>query len=205
MEAIGPGPLPKELDEKRAISEYQDSLSRLKFEQETQRDKTLVLVAGGALTVSFAFIPTFVEHHALTLLWWLFAAWICWTASLAMTVVGYSLSIANYKHVITALSERNWKAVHDQTLIGKLIEPINIATSVAAVTGFVLFGYFAINNLERMSNEKGQISSAPGSFSKKGEKEGSQTNLQGPAAATAGDGKFPASPAARNPAAQTQK
>jgi hypothetical protein len=45
----------------RIVGEYQESLSKAKCEQETQRDKTLVLISGGVLTVSFAFIATFVE------------------------------------------------------------------------------------------------------------------------------------------------
>jgi hypothetical protein len=190
--------IPKEIDPVRAVAEYHDSLSRLKFEQETQRDKTLVLIAGGALTVSFAFISTFVDHHMLTQLWWLIAAWIAWGASLIFTLFGYSLSIANYKRVIDALGKGNWEAVHGPSLVGKLIEPLNIATSVTAVAGFVLFGCFVINNLEKVSNEKGQTQSA--AESKKGQEESSPS--RSPRGATS-NGELPASAAARNP--ETQK
>ncbi|MDF2435495.1 MAG: hypothetical protein JWP44_5126 [Mucilaginibacter sp.] len=48
----------------KAAAEYQNSMARAQFEQETQRDKTLVLMSGGALTVSFAFIShTVVVAH----------------------------------------------------------------------------------------------------------------------------------------------
>jgi hypothetical protein len=32
----------------KLAAQYQDSLARAKFDQETQRDKTLVLISGGA-------------------------------------------------------------------------------------------------------------------------------------------------------------
>jgi uncharacterized membrane protein len=135
---------------KRA-DKYQMELSRLKFKQETERDRTLVLVSGGALTVSFAFIATFLEHHALTLLGWLIGGWIAWTASLAATVIGYSLSIALFGARIEALSKAEWAEARKQSPAERWIEPVNWITGILVIVGFISFGYFAIGNLARES------------------------------------------------------
>jgi hypothetical protein len=62
----------------RLARDHQNVLSRSKFEQETERDRSLVLISGGALTVTFAFISSFMEHHPLVALPLLIAAWITW-------------------------------------------------------------------------------------------------------------------------------
>ena len=142
-------------------AKYQDSLARAKFDQETQRDKTLVLISGGALTVSFAFLSTLVEHRVSVRLHWLIAAWIAWVAVLIFTVFGYTLSIRNYNYVISALSRGEWGKAREVPKLTKVIEPLNIAVSVSAVLGFTFFGYFAIGVLERVSNERSQVITTP--------------------------------------------
>lgn len=155
-------PTPEELRAaKQAISAYQDSLSRSKFEQETHRDKTLVLISGGALTASFAFIATFVEHHQIVRFLWLELAWSAWTAVLILTVIGYTLSLWVYNKVIAAVSSADWGAVRNPAKASRLIEPLNIIVAVLAICGFASFGYFAIGNLARFSNEQGQAHAPP--------------------------------------------
>jgi hypothetical protein len=145
-------------EEKEALQrahDYQMELSRLRFKQETERDRSLVLVSGGALTVSFAFISTFLEHHALTLLWWLIGGWIAWTASLATAIIAYSLSIAAFGVTIEALSKGEWAKVRNQPPAARWIEPINRVTGALVIAGFVSFGYFAIGNLAKEAH--GQV------------------------------------------------
>ena|SRR5436190_22702697 len=117
----------------RVAGQYQDSLTKAKFEQETQRDKTLVLVSGGALTVSFAFISSLLEHGKLIRLEWLVRAWVAWVAVLILTVVGYTMSIATYKQVIDALSKGDWDRAHQTPRLARFIEPLNGIVAVLAV------------------------------------------------------------------------
>jgi hypothetical protein len=139
-------------DAEKVADVFQKDLSRYKFEQETQRDKALVLIAGGALTATFAFIASFTEHHRLVNIGWLFFAWGAWTVTLVFTVAGYSLSIKVYNLVINALSEARWADAHKRPRAAGWIEPVNVASSVCAVLGFALFGYFAYTNLTERSN-----------------------------------------------------
>jgi hypothetical protein len=94
----------------RLARDHQNVLARSKFEQEAERDRSLILISGGALTVTFAFISAFVEHHQLVALGWLIAAWIGWVCALAVTLAAYSLSISVFKVIIDALSCADWAA-----------------------------------------------------------------------------------------------
>lgn len=149
----GKNGVPSAAEAQKIAAEYQNSLAKFKFEQETHRDKTLVLVSGGALTVSFAFVSTLVEHETVSEILWLVAAWGAWSAVLLLTIVGYGLSIRNYNIVIQALSRGDWAAARQVPKLTKVIEPLNNLVSALAVLGFLCFGYFAIVNLERISNE----------------------------------------------------
>jgi len=124
---------------------YQGELSRSKFEQETQRDKTLVLLAGGALTVSFAFISSLVEHSRLFPVRWLISAWTAWVLALVTTLAAYTLSIRVYNQVIGFLSRGQWSAARKTPKLAKYIEPLNIAACALVVWGFIGFGWFTIH------------------------------------------------------------
>jgi hypothetical protein len=164
--------IPDAFEAAKLAAEYQASLAANKFAQETQRDKTLVLVSGGALTVSFAFISTLIEHGAIIRLCSLTLAWVAWVGVLIFTIIGYGLSISDYTHVIEALSKGEWEKARQPPKFSKIIQPLNHFVSVLAVCGFILFGYFAIGNLTRMSNDKAQaISTAVHQKSKEGEQE----------------------------------
>lgn len=144
------------LDAEEAVAAYHDHLTRAKFEIETHRDKTLVLISGGALTVSFAFIATVVEHAGVIRLWWLVAAWISWGGVLILSVVGHTLSVSIYNHVIDAISREDWAAARKRPKRAFFIEPLNVVILMLAVSGFGLFGYFAVGALERIANGQEQ-------------------------------------------------
>jgi hypothetical protein len=134
---------------------HQALLSRALFKQETQRDKTLVLVSGGALSVSFAFIASLVEHSKAFPLGLLIAAWAAWVGVLALTLVGYTVSIAVYKRVIQAFSNAQWAvALKGESPLSKCIEPLNILGCVLTVAGFVCFGWFCVSVLRSTANDQ---------------------------------------------------
>jgi hypothetical protein len=152
----------------QAVEKYHDQLNRAKFEMETQRDRTLVLITGGALTVSFAYIPTMLDKGPVLALAWLIAAWVLWVATLVLTLTNYTLSVQMYSAVLNALSNGDYSRVSEGHWAQKVVEPVNIASIVLMVLGFCAFGRFAILNLERVSHveEKGQevSSQAPREF-----------------------------------------
>jgi hypothetical protein len=149
-----------DLDEAaRVAGQHQRELSRAKFEQETQRDKTLVLIAGGALTLSFAFTSSLIEHGKVSGLRWLVAAWFAWGGALALAIVAYSLSIKAFETVIKALSVGDWSAASKTPVMAKCVEPVNTLVSLLIIAGFLAFGYFTVGILRGVAHEQAQANS----------------------------------------------
>jgi len=138
----------------KVISDYQAQLATSLFNQETERDRTIVLITGGALSISFAFIASFVQHHGLSRLGWLIAAWASWVVALILAIIAYSLSISGYKFRIAALSEGRWGDARKLPFVSKLVEPANYLVTIAMILGFVCFGYFSIGNLQVLQHDK---------------------------------------------------
>lgn len=156
--------LPPPMDDaeaKRLVAKYQDKLNKALFEQETNRDKTLVLISGGALTVSFAFVTTLVGHPPILRIWWLVGSWAAWVGALMVTIASYSISIYAFHRRTRALAAGDYERAREDHWSGKCIEPVNILTSVLTVIGFVVFGVFVIGNVmgyaEGRNNDKGIV------------------------------------------------
>jgi hypothetical protein len=180
----------------KAVSDYQAQLATAMFNQETERDRTIVLITAGALTVSFAFITSFVEHHGLSRLNWLIAAWASWVAALILAIIAYSLSISGYKSRIAALSEGRWDDVRKLPRASKLAEPANYLVTIAMILGFVCFGFFSIGNLQVLQHDKEKFAAPTSSPAA-----GPTTPAAAPAKAGDGsvqEGKLNASGAARS-------
>jgi len=134
---------------KQAVEKYHDQLNRAKFDIETQRDKTLVLITGGALTVSFAFVPALLDKGLVLALSMLIVAWCLWVGTLVLTLTNYTLSVHMYSAVLEALSTDDYDRVSRGHWAQKWVEKLNVASIVLMVLGFCAFGRFAIVNLER--------------------------------------------------------
>jgi hypothetical protein len=134
----------------RHVGKFQEHLNKAKFDVETNRDKALVLIVGGSLTISFAFVRSLVEHAPIRV-GWLEAAWIAWLAALILHLIGFSVSVHAASHVLNALSEGKWDEVLPRMRRGRWIEPFNVAVMVLSIAGFICFGYFALGNTERMA------------------------------------------------------
>lgn len=93
-----------------------------------------------------------------------------------LTIIGYSVSIANYKQVIDALSQcqRGNARKTPRMAHTRYTELLNALVSALAVLGFLCLAYFAVGVLERGSNEQAQanrvdrLGDAPGGLRRYG-------------------------------------
>ncbi len=165
-------------DAEKTVAEYHRSLVEAKFKQEIERDRSLVLISGGALTVSFAFVSTLIGLGAALKIGWLVGAWLCWGAVLTLTITAYNISIKSYQHLIGALSEGNWEAAHKSPKWATLIEPLNDLVAGLLLLGFLCCGVFTISALSGVANAKAETRTSVSS--KKSREEGGQS-IQGSA------------------------
>jgi hypothetical protein len=134
------------------IGKHQDSLVKARFKIETERDRALLLITGGALTVSFAYVPTLVDKGYVVALWALIAAWLVWVVTLVWGLLGHTVSVRVYTEQINKLAGAQWLGAQKEPWLAKHIELLNKLGISLLVLGFMFFGYFAISNLERVTN-----------------------------------------------------
>jgi hypothetical protein len=139
---------------KRLVLKHFEQLSELHSRQETDRDKTLVLITGGALTVSFAFVSSLIEHTHFSGLRLLLGAWIAWAAALVVILIGYQVSLSAIKRRINRLAAEDYAGSRIVPWWAYSIEPLNVAGSVACILGFIFFTIFAYQTLKGLDHER---------------------------------------------------
>lgn len=127
------------------VSGFQKELQNRLFEIESKFDGAVLLVSGGAFTVSAAFVPRLQDALALPVA--LAMAWTAWALCLLACIGGHLLSANCHKRKLAAISEKKYSAVWQETFWDRTIHPINLATYGLLFVGFVAFGIFTFANL----------------------------------------------------------
>jgi hypothetical protein len=130
-----------------AVDAYHDKVQQAKRDEETKRDQAVLLVVGGALTLSFQLVASLLEHGSLVYVPWLAAAWIVWTLALIGALVSYALSISAHQHILLQLGKGNYDPSTFTSDAGNWVPRANNLVMIGAVVGFFLFGIFALRNL----------------------------------------------------------
>lgn len=143
-------------DAKKVVSAFQERLQDRLFEIENKVDGAVVLLAGGAFTVSLAIVPTL--DSPLGLRWALVTAWASWASCLLVDLFGHMTSAAGHRRMLKQLSAGNFDS---KELEGgwhrKAIPWLNRVVFALLVSGFVAFGAFVLDNLTfGEANEEGQ-------------------------------------------------
>lgn len=132
--------------DKDAVLGYHEELSRHRFEAESKFDVAVVLVAGGAFTVSATLVPI-PNANGLVAAAWLGASWIAWALCLLTSVGGYLLSAEGCSRRLKLLRAGSFNDLQKNTWIEKAIRPLNWFSFGALFLGFVAFGVFTLSNL----------------------------------------------------------
>jgi hypothetical protein len=128
------------------VAAYHKELQLCLREHESKFDNAALLVAGGAFTISAAFIsdlPTPLNAGI-----WLAISWFSWGLCLSFGVGGHLVGAHATKCVLDLLDSQ----VYDFHILmagkaAKLIKPLNVATFMLLIAGFLAFGRFTFENL----------------------------------------------------------
>ena len=90
-------------------ADYRDVLTALETKSQTEYDRLVVALSGGALGISFAFVERFVGDDPPLALWALMAAWVAWVCSLALV-----LGITLFQYASSAKSGDSGRRKEDQ-------------------------------------------------------------------------------------------
>jgi hypothetical protein len=132
-------------DEK--VVAYYKTVQEAKRDEEKSRDQAVLLIVGGALTLSFQLVASLLERRPLIAIGWLTAAWIVWSLALMGTLINYSLSISSHEHILNKLSAGTYDRASLVPKSVKWIPVLNQLVTAGTVAGFFLFGIFALRNL----------------------------------------------------------
>jgi hypothetical protein len=129
------------------IASYYKELQLCLREHESKFDNAVLLVGGGAFTISAAFIsdldPPLSVGMALAI------SWLSWGLCLVIGVGGHLVGAHATKRVLALLDAEEYDVkVLTSGHAAKFIRPLNIATFVLLIVGFIAFGWFTFINLD---------------------------------------------------------
>ena len=128
------------------MTQYRTSLLDAEQRSQSEYDKLVATLSGGALGVSFAFVDRFVNGDVVVNRYYLEAAWLCWVVSLiAILLSHFLLTSPALRSAIRRLDQGTDAA----SLAGrqdKAVAGLNVTSGIAFVLGAIFAG---VCDLER--------------------------------------------------------
>jgi hypothetical protein len=129
------------------LKEYRQHLVLAEQQAQHDYDKTVVYLSGGALGISFAFIDKVIATKPMASPMLLFAAWLCWGASISSALASYHTSCLALRRAIAQVdsgrigSERPGGPSAIVTLI------LNAVSGSLFLVGLIFMIIFAASNM----------------------------------------------------------
>jgi hypothetical protein len=134
-------------DFEKQISDYRKTLQALEQKMQSEYDKAIMALSGGALGVSMTFLKDIVLDHGVHggnfLLW----AWICWGASITATLFSFYTSGQALRR---AVQQTDDDKIFGEIVGGKfncITKILNFNAGVLFMLGVILIAVFASRNL----------------------------------------------------------
>lgn len=122
-----------------------DALRRAQWEY----DKTVLMLSGGALGISFAFIEKVAKDSPLHCAAYLFWAWMCWGTSVACVLTSFLTSQWGFRKAIEQIDSGETDPAKLGGSFTRATLALNFGSGFLFVTGVVLIALFAHENLGR--------------------------------------------------------
>ena len=124
---------------------YRDVLTALETKSQTEYDRLVVALSGGALGISFAFVERFVGDDPPLALWALMAAWVC---SLALVLGSHFFSTQALRKAVTQVDEKKINTERVGGNYDRVVGCLNAFGGIAFILGTSFAGVFFLCNLE---------------------------------------------------------
>jgi hypothetical protein len=131
-------------DEKASLIEHFKTLQNRVFEIESRFDNALLLVAGGAFTVSAAVVQNLAEATAGGAL---ISAWCSWAVCLTLCVGGHLLSTRCHNRQLSLMAAEKYDQVGSRDFGDRCIPWTNYGAFFTLIVGFIAFGVFTFSNI----------------------------------------------------------
>ena len=148
------------MSEPTNLAAYRNVLIALETKSQTEYDRLVVALSGGALGISFAFVERFVGDDPPLALWTLVAAWVAWVCSLALMLGSHFFSTKALRKAVIQVdknlrkavakvneektdTERVWSNNYD-----RIVGCLNAFGGITFILGTSFVGVFFLFNLE---------------------------------------------------------
>ncbi len=131
------------------ISEYRKSLLTLEQQMQSDYDKAVMALSGGALGVSMTFLKEVVIKQGIHGGCFLLSAWICWGLSVTCTLASFYTSAEALRK---AVKQTDDKAIYLEVVGGRsnqTTKALNAAAGLLFFAGVVSIVVFVAQNLKR--------------------------------------------------------
>jgi hypothetical protein len=180
-------PNDKSLSDREALEQvaaYYKDLQLTLREHQTKFDNAVLLVAGGAFTISAAFISSLGTPLVAGIT--LAVAWVSWALCLVVGVGGHLVGAYATTRVLKLLDAQ----VYDVEVLrsgaaAKLTDSLNVATFILLISGFAAFGCFTFANLDFGGSRGDEVQK--GGEEKIGEEKGQDVRGENSAAPDGGE------------------
>ena len=126
---------------------YRDTLIELEQKSQTEYDRLIVMLSGGALGISFAFVDRFVGDDPPRVLLALVVAWGAWTGSLACVLWSHYTSVKSMRKAVMQVDNDEL----DKDRVGGnydcFLEILNPLGGVLFIIGAISAGVFVSCNV----------------------------------------------------------
>ena len=110
-------------------------------------EKTLLTLTTGALALSITFVKDILGDTPTCAVWWLLAAWGCWTGTVVLMITSYYLSPMAYSKAISQVDDGSISKDKVGGVYTTAILALNSLGGVTFLAGILCFAIVGITNI----------------------------------------------------------
>ena len=129
------------------ISDYRKGLLTLEQQMQSEYDKAILALSGGALGVSMTFLKDVVIKQGVHGGGYLLAAWVCWGLSITCTLFSYYTSAQALRRAVKQTEDRLIYLELAGGCFNLVTKALNITAGVLFMLGVVSIVIFVAHNL----------------------------------------------------------
>jgi hypothetical protein len=128
-------------------NDYRAQLIAGEQKSQTDYDRTVMALSGGALGVSFAFVEKFLGGQPGAAVVALEVAWAAWVLSLAAVLTSHYLSAVAMRRLLERVDAGEWASLPKRSRLDTGIIVLNALGGAAFIAGAISAGVFVVCNL----------------------------------------------------------
>ncbi|MFA6471009.1 MAG: hypothetical protein WCU00_03125 [Candidatus Latescibacterota bacterium] len=133
--------------DKQSSNDYRDFLISAQLKSEEQYSKSIIILSGGALGISFAFVKDIIGTGTITNLYYLFIAWTCWGLSLTFVLFSFYTSFHSFRKAINQVDMDKIYFEKPGGCWSLITDIFHILGGILFFLGVIMLSLFIISNV----------------------------------------------------------